>query len=180
VHGRRDGRATPGGVPQGVRPPPRPALRLPLLAAPHRPDAEDVFQRTSLVLWQKFDQWEPGSDFLSWACSVAFYEAATSSASPRATRLRFGEALLETLAKDRADSLRRRDERVAALQECLKSLDRAERELLQRAYVDEESIRELARRDGQAAQTLYNRLNLLRKRLLLCVDVRTGVGGQPA
>ena len=38
---------------------------------PHRPDAEDVFQRTSLILWQKFDQWTPGSDFLAWACGLA-------------------------------------------------------------------------------------------------------------
>ncbi|HVE39283.1 MAG TPA: sigma-70 family RNA polymerase sigma factor [Planctomycetota bacterium] len=147
---------------------------------PHRPDAEDVFQRTSLVLWQKFDQWEPGSDFLAWACSVAFYEARNFIRVASRDRLRFGEALLESLAKERAASLRRRDDRVAALQECLKKLDHAERELLQRAYVDQESIRELARRDGQAAQTLYNRLNLIRKRLLLCVDLRSAARGEPA
>jgi len=144
---------------------------------PHRPDAEDVFQRTSLVLWQKFDQWEPGSDFLSWACSVAFYEARNFIRIASRDRLRFGEAVLESLAKDRAATLRRRDERVAALQQCLSRLDRDERELLQRAYVDEESIRELARRDGQAAQTLYNRLNLIRKRLLNCTDLRLGLEG---
>ena len=147
---------------------------------PHRPDAEDVFQRCSLVLWQKFDQWEPGSDFLSWACSVAFYEARNFIRVASRDRLRFGEALLESLAKERAESLRRRDDRVAALQECLKKLDQGERELLQRAYVDEESIRELAARDGRAAQTLYNRLNLLRKRLLECSDLRVGLHGGKA
>ncbi|MGB0581965.1 MAG: sigma factor [Limisphaerales bacterium] len=26
---------------------------------PHRADAEDVFQKTSMTLWRKFDQWEP-------------------------------------------------------------------------------------------------------------------------
>ncbi len=139
---------------------------------PHRPDAEDVFQRTSLILWQKFDQWEPGTDFLAWACGVAFYEARNFIRVASRDRLRFSEALLDTLAKERAATLRRRDDRVAALQECLKKLDQAERELLQKAYVDEESIRELARRDGQAAQTLYNRLNLVRKRLLQCTDLR--------
>jgi RNA polymerase sigma-70 factor, ECF subfamily len=139
---------------------------------PHRPDAEDVFQRTSLILWQKFGQWEPGTDFLAWACGVAFYEARNFIRVASRDRLRFSDTLLETRAKERAASLRRRDDRVAALQECLKKLDAAERELLQKAYVDEESIRELARRDGQAAQTLYNRLNLVRKRLLQCTDLR--------
>ena len=147
---------------------------------PHRPDAEDVFQRTSLILWQKFAQWEPGTDFLSWACGVAFYEVRNFIRVASRDRLRFGEALLETLAKERTATLQQRDERVTALQECLKKLDQGERELLQRAYVDEESIRELARRDGQAAQTLYNRLNLVRKRLLQCTDLRVGLGGSRA
>ena len=139
---------------------------------PHRPDAEDVFQRTSLILWQKFDQWERGTDFLAWACGVAFYEARNFIRVASRDRLRFSDALLDTLAKERAATLRRRDDRVAALQECLQKLGRNERELLEKAYVDEESIRELARRDGQAAQTLYNRLNLVRKRLLQCTDLR--------
>ena len=139
---------------------------------PHRPDAEDVFQRTSLILWQKFDQWQPGTDFLAWACGVAFYEARNFIRVASRDRLRFSDALLDTLAQERAATLRRRDDRVAALQECLKKLDQGERELLQKAYVDEESIRELARRDGQAAQTLYNRLNLVRKQLLRCTDLR--------
>ena len=147
---------------------------------PHRPDAEDVFQRTSIILWQKFDQWTPGSDFLAWACGVAFYEVRNFVRVASRDRLRFGEALLESLSKEREASLRRRDDRVAALQDCLKKLDRAERELLEKAYLDEESIRDLARRDGQAAQTLYNRLNLIRKRLLQCTDLRTGLQGGPA
>ena len=143
---------------------------------PHRPDAEDVFQRTSVILWQKFDQWEPGTDFLAWACGVAFYEARNFIRVASRDRLRFSDALLDTLAKERAATLRRRDDRVAALQECLQKLDQGERELLQKAYVDEESIRELARRDGRAAQTLYNRLNLVRKRLLQCTDLRLDGG----
>jgi len=147
---------------------------------PHRPDAEDVFQRTSLILWQKFDQWDPASDFLAWACGVAFYEVRNFIRVASRDRLRFGEGLLETLSKERTAALKQRDDRVAALQECLKKLDQGERDLLQRAYVDEESIRELAARDGRAAQTLYNRLNLLRKRLLECSDLRVGLQGGKA
>src|SRR4029079_17554807 len=105
---------------------------------PHRPDAEDVFQRTSIILWQKFDQWDPGSDFLSWACGVAFYEVRNFVRVASRDRLRFREALLETLSKQRPATLKQRDDRVAALQECLKKLDQGERELLQRAYGDEE------------------------------------------
>src|SRR6185295_6388849 len=136
--------------------------------------AEDVFQRTSLILWQKFDQWDPAYDFLAWACGVAFYEVRNF------IRVASRDPLRETLSKERTATLKQRDDRVAALQDCLKKLDQGERELLQRAYVDEESIRELAARDGRAAQTLYNRLNLLRKRLLECSDLRVGLQGGKA
>jgi RNA polymerase sigma-70 factor (ECF subfamily) len=137
---------------------------------PRRPDAEDVFQRTSLVLWQKFATWDSASPFLTWACGVAFYEVRNFLRVASRDRLRFGDGLLETLAREREASLARRDERVAALQECLKGLETHDRDLLRKAYADEEAIRELARRDGVAAQTLYNRLNDLRRRLHQCVE----------
>ena len=37
-------------------------------------DAEDVFQQTSLILWQKWDQYDPGRDFVGWACGIAHNE----------------------------------------------------------------------------------------------------------
>ena len=30
-------------------------------------DADDLFQETCLVLWQKFDEFRPGTNFLAWA-----------------------------------------------------------------------------------------------------------------
>lgn len=41
---------------------------------PHRADAEDLLQETSIILWEKFEQFDPGSDFLAWACQVAFWK----------------------------------------------------------------------------------------------------------
>src|SRR4051812_23964504 len=37
-------------------------------------DAEDVLQETSIVLWRKFGEFEPGTNFLSWAHKVAHFE----------------------------------------------------------------------------------------------------------
>ena len=34
-------------------------------------DAEDVFQETCLVLWEKFSEFQPGTNFLAWALCVA-------------------------------------------------------------------------------------------------------------
>jgi RNA polymerase sigma-70 factor (ECF subfamily) len=140
---------------------------------PRREDAEDVFQRTSVVLWQKIGTWDAGVDFLSWACGVAFYEVRNFLRVSGRDRLRFGDALLERLAQERAATLATRDERAAALEGCLRALDAAERELVRRAYGDDVGVRALAGESGKAAQTLYNRLNQIRRKLFDCVAFKT-------
>jgi RNA polymerase sigma-70 factor (ECF subfamily) len=38
-------------------------------------DTQDIFQQTSLVLWEKFDSFETGSNFAAWSCRAARYTA---------------------------------------------------------------------------------------------------------
>jgi RNA polymerase sigma-70 factor (ECF subfamily) len=140
---------------------------------PRRADAEDVFQRCSVLLWQKFGSWDPGVAFLTWACGVAFYEVRNFLRVSGRDRLRFGDGLLETLARERAAAFERRDARAAALEDCLRRLEAAERELVRRVYADDDAVADLARESGRAAQTLYNRLHEIRRRLLACVDLHT-------
>jgi RNA polymerase sigma factor (sigma-70 family) len=76
---------------------------------PNRADAEDVFQRTSLVLWQKFDRYDPSEPFFPWACGVAFYEVRNFLRVSNRERLRFNSELLGKLAeRDGGGSLRLR------------------------------------------------------------------------
>ena len=35
-------------------------------------EAEEVLQQTNLLLWEKFDQFQPGTNFRAWACKVAY------------------------------------------------------------------------------------------------------------
>src|SRR4051812_24461539 len=40
---------------------------------PNRYDAEDLLQETSLVICEKFDEFEEGTDFVAWACQIAYW-----------------------------------------------------------------------------------------------------------
>ena len=46
---------------------------------PNRADAEDLLQDTAVLLWEKFAQFELGTDFIAWACRVAFLKIAYAS-----------------------------------------------------------------------------------------------------
>lgn len=137
---------------------------------PHAADAEDVFQRVSLLLWQKFREYDSDRDFLTWACGVAFYEVKNFLRLSRHRRLQFDSELMSRLADRRMQSLEQGEERLVALRGCLENLRGADRNLLQIAYDSNQTLKDFATGTGQALQTLYNRLARVRRTLLDCVQ----------
>ena len=141
-------------------------------------DADDVFQKTSLVLWQKFSDFEPGTDFRAWACQIAFYQTRNFLRTSARDRHRFNDALLELLTEERESEDHELEMRCEALQRCLDQLKEKDQSLVKEVYESDRSIRELAEQLGKAAQTLYNRLNAVRRRLHACIDERLKGGAK--
>ena len=98
---------------------------------PHAQNAEDICQKTSLVLWRKFQQLQPDGDFLTWACRVAYLEVCNFRRTRARDRLRFSDELLEYLAEDRLGDLDAMNQRLDALRECVKQLRPPQQELIQ-------------------------------------------------
>ncbi len=132
---------------------------------PNEQDAQDVFQKVSLVLWKKFDAFDQDGDFMAWACGVAYYEVRNFLRVSARNRLQFCDELMERLADERSEREQDADRRLEILRECIKELPEGERKLLMQAYGEGRPIRELAEKQGKAPQTLYNRLNLIRRKL---------------
>ena len=141
-----------------------------------RHDAEDVLQKASVTMWQKFDTFTLGTDFLAWSSTVCFYEAKNFQRLSARAPLCFDDRLLAVLATERLADLGVREERLAALDLCLEKVPEKDRLLLQAAYIDGQGITSLAEQLGRAPQTLYNRLNILRRSLAECVERRVAEG----
>jgi len=144
---------------------------------PRHADAEDVFQRCSLLLWRKFDQFERDGVFSTWACGVAFYEVRNFLRVAGRERLHFDVELIEQLAELRPQVAEGTEEQIEALQLCLQRLADTERQLVQQVYSQQMPIKDLAASSGRAAQTLYNQLNQIRQKLFLCVQRRLALPG---
>lgn len=144
---------------------------------PHAADAEDVFQRCSVLLWQKFDQFDVERSFLAWARGVAFYEVRNFLRTARRDRLQFADELVAQLAEQRAETAEEFDPRLTALRGCLERLPANQRELVKRLYTGQESIKDLAARAGRAVQTVYNQLSQTRRKLLECVERKLAAEG---
>src|SRR3972149_4564654 len=62
-------------------------------------DAEDLFQQTLLVMWEKLREFEPGSNFVAWACHIAKLKAFELNRGRRRGLL-FDNDLIERLADE--------------------------------------------------------------------------------
>ena len=138
----------------------------------NRHDAEDVLQRTSITLWRKFEVFERGTNFAAWAGTVAFYEARNFQRMGARSRLQFGDALMELISAERAQDIVHTDVRHEALSLCMEQLDDSGRRLVEAAYLEGSDIGVLAEQLGRAKQTLYNKLNIIRRSLADCVTRR--------
>ena len=71
---------------------------------PHAQDADDVFQETCTVLWEKFDQYRPNINFLAWASRIAHYKILKLRErryrSPQLFGPEFQEVVAKTLRRD--------------------------------------------------------------------------------
>ena len=139
---------------------------------PKRPDAEDVFQQTCMVLWQKFGDFDRERDFFPWACGVAFYTARNFMRVAGRSRLQFNDDLLRVIADERVAEDSRLQHYSDMLDRCMRQLTEKDRDLIREAYGGDNTIKEIAQSLGRAAQTVYNRLNTIRRKLANCVDRR--------
>lgn len=136
----------------------------------NRADAEDVFQQTSLVLWKRFDEFDQDREFFPWACGVAFYTVRNFLRVAGRSRLRFSDDLLKSIADERVTVDPRLKQYSDALDNCIQKLSDKDRALIRKAYGGDETIKEIADSLGRAIQTVYNRLNQIRRKLAECVS----------
>ncbi|MFK7788257.1 MAG: sigma-70 family RNA polymerase sigma factor [Phycisphaeraceae bacterium] len=144
---------------------------------PRTSDAEDVLQKTCLIAWQKFDQFDPATKFSTWACQIAYFEVKNFLRTRARDRHVFSDAVLEALADEgpgEADHLA--DERVA-LADCVEALKPDERELLRRCYHSDATVAQIAEMLSRSANSVYKQLNRIRRRLLACITLRLQEGG---
>ena len=71
-----------------------------ILSLVHNPDeAYDLFQETSVLLWQTFGEFQRDTNFGAWACSVARFKVLEHVRSKKRRREVFGETLIEALTE---------------------------------------------------------------------------------
>jgi RNA polymerase sigma-70 factor, ECF subfamily len=132
-------------------------------------DAEDLLQQTNLVLWRKFDDYRPGTEFIRWACHVAHLEVLNFLRRRQRSPMRLDEQLLRQLSDQRLARGHLYQRYREALRPCMERLAEDDRELLSLCYGGALSIKDIATRLGRSADSVYHSLRRIRCALLECI-----------
>ncbi len=136
-------------------------------------DADDLFQSVCIVLWQKFDAFEPGTNFAAWARQAARFEVSKFLSRKQVPQCVNNE-LLDTLAEIEipADD-EWAESHLDALRRCREKLVAADAKLLRLHYGHGFGSRQISEQLQRSQQSVCRSLNRIRSWLFECIQVET-------
>ena len=134
-------------------------------------NAEDVLQEANLVLWRKFDQYQPGTNFFAWACRIVRLEVLKyREKHARAAKL-FDPDVLDQLASVAVERIGQYDEfHRRALLDCMQRLSPADRELMRQRYADAIPVQAMAAAMNRSPNAVSQSLGRIRRSLFDCIN----------
>jgi RNA polymerase sigma-70 factor (ECF subfamily) len=141
-----------------------------------RADAEDLLQEVAVVLWRKFDQFEPGTRFDQWAYRVARNQFLYYRQKKQRDRLLFNQELVDSIADRMASTHPSSGVYSEALESCLSGLSSDDRELVQKRHEHGATNRSVAKLIGRSESAISRALNRIYLALLQCIRGKMASG----
>ncbi len=133
-------------------------------------DAEEIVQQTAVVLWEKFDQYDPQRPFTPWACRFALNVAKQWMARQRPWKALLDGKLAEELLRRRTEMLPDMEARIRHLDECVGKLPEDQRAIIEGYYFRKASIELISRESSRSVDAIYKVLQRIRRALRECIE----------
>jgi RNA polymerase sigma-70 factor (ECF subfamily) len=131
-------------------------------------DASNVLQETNMTLWQKSDDFKPGTNFRAWAREIAYYKSLAFARDSKRDKLIVSQALIEQYFAESDDW--DDEERRIALRHCVSKLNGSQRQLLRRRYEGNASMKQLSKQMGKSEAAVKMTLKRVRETLMTCIQ----------
>ena len=148
-----------------------------LSQVPSPVDAEEVLQESNVILWKKQADYELGTNFFAWAAQIARFEILKHRRRHARSKLTFSDEFLEAVATDVEERSEVLEARRHALNHCLDKLKPQDRELIEMRYKSPDEGKEIARKLGRPANSVYQSIGRIRKVLMECVERTVATSG---
>jgi len=136
---------------------------------PNDSDADDIMQETAAAMWKNFSKFEPGTNFVSWAVTVAKFQILNYRKRNKRSRLFLSEQAYDLLISETEKIQEQSQDRLQALRNCLQKLSPKDRQFIHMRYYDGASARIVAQKVGTSMDAVYRYTARLNNWLLSCV-----------
>lgn len=137
-------------------------------------DANDVLQKTNLVLLGKQREFHAEGNFNAWAAGIARNQVLAFCRDARRDRLVFSEEIIGQIADRGLDRIGDADILFEAMELRREKLGEADRELLDFRYNDNLSVGNIAETLGRSPHAVSQALYRIRTTLLECIRQKLG------
>jgi RNA polymerase sigma-70 factor, ECF subfamily len=141
---------------------------------PSPADAEDLLQQTSLILWQKFNEFDLNRSFPAWACGIARLEVLHYLREKRRSHVVFCDELIAQLAETRQHREEADLTNPVALAGCIEKLPEGDRKLIKLCYGAKRNIKAAAAALDRPVTSVYTSLVRVRRLLMDCIQQTNG------
>ena len=132
------------------------------------------------MLWQKFDEFKPGTNFLAWALRIAEHKVMDFQ-KKQSRRMAFTANLRNTLMAEVAHrSTEAAAASLTALSGCMDRLTQNDRKMVTLCYGEGMPVRQVADAMGRSPESVHRSLRRVRKWLLDCIRRELKQADSPA
>lgn len=147
----------------------------------HVHDADDLFQDGMTVMWKKFDQFRPGTNFAAWGIQTMRYEILVYRRTlARTKRVVMQDGLFEALMDRIPKSQDEVPARIEALRKCQTLLDTRAKKMIKMKYELNTPMKEIASYFKLSRRHVYHVLGQITGVLLRCMRRTLSEGSHPA
>lgn len=122
---------------------------------PNESDAEDILQETTITMWEKFDTYQQGTDYVAWAVTIAKYKILEFRRKYKINKLHLDEAVLSLLEKDSLNLFDDTEQRTRALRQCIQKLPKNDRDFIKLKYSQGFNAKTISQRIGISMAAVY-------------------------
>lgn len=152
-----------------------------LTLVPHIHDADDLFQEGMSVMWRKFDQFQPGTNFAAWGVQVMRYQILDYRRNlARSKQVLIEDSLIETLMDHIPTMQDDMAVRIEALRKCQALLGNRSKRILKMRYERNISVEKMASLLKLSRRHVYHLLGQVNSALLRCMRRTLTEGGDLA
>lgn len=136
----------------------------------------DVLQETNIVLWQKRDQFKPGTNFRAWAHTVGRFQVmAYLRDRKREPLCLLTPEILEKLCEESEPEFNNYEKRLNALAVCLKRLAPTAADLIRMHYQEGCPLAHIGEHLEMTTNSVKQALFRARRNLRECIETATAV-----